>query len=162
ACVAGAGVAIKRWRAGHMWQGLLYVGFALALLFIAGEEIAWGQRLIGLQTPEQLSAINHQHELTLHNIQRVQDAFKLMLLLAGVYGSLAYFVNKSIRVEESWDQAQYLLIPPLFAAPAFLILLGYKLARLAVWRTPGFTVTRFAEWPELCFAFAVFLWAWLN
>src|SRR5689334_659808 len=51
ACVAGAAVAFKRFQAAHLWQGLLFLGFAVGMFFIAGEEIAWGQRIFGLQTP---------------------------------------------------------------------------------------------------------------
>ncbi len=43
----------------------------LALLFIfgAGEEISWGQRLFGFETPDSLKEINRQDETTLHNIR---------------------------------------------------------------------------------------------
>lgn len=34
-----------------------------------GEEISWGQRIIGFSTPETLNKINVQHEFTLHNIE---------------------------------------------------------------------------------------------
>src|SRR5215213_4287970 len=54
AALASLGVAVKRFRSGHPWQALLFTGLAGATFFIAGEEIAWGQRIFGLQTPEQL------------------------------------------------------------------------------------------------------------
>jgi hypothetical protein len=43
----------------------------LAIVFFvgAGEEISWGQRVFGFQTPDVLSKINVQHEFTLHNIE---------------------------------------------------------------------------------------------
>src|SRR6266498_4403366 len=162
ACVAAAGVAVKRLLAGYYWQGLIYVGFALGMFFVSGEEIAWGQRILGLQTPQQLAAINHQRELTVHNIQKVQDGLNLVLLLGGAYGTLAFFVNKRVQVEKLWDQANYLLVPPLFTVSSFAVLFGYKLVRLLVLRKPGFTVTRYAEWAELCFAFGLCIFAWLN
>jgi len=42
----------------------------LLIFFVvcAGEEISWGQRLIGIETPDLLKAINVQDELNLHNI----------------------------------------------------------------------------------------------
>lgn len=47
-------------------------GFLLALalvLFVgAGEEIAWGQRLLGFATPPAIDAVNVQHEFTVHNL----------------------------------------------------------------------------------------------
>ena len=162
ACFAGAGVAYKRFTAGHPWQALLFAGFALANFFIAGEEIAWGQRIFGLQTPEALRAINHQGEITVHNIQIVQNAFNFVLFLAGLYGSVAYFANQKLRLERYGDQANYLLVPPLFLVPSFLVLFGYKFIRYTVVRSPGFIVTKFGEWPELCLAFGFFVFAGLN
>jgi len=39
------------------------------LCFVAfGEEISWGQRILGLETPDALKQINRQKELNLHNI----------------------------------------------------------------------------------------------
>lgn len=162
ACAAGAGVAYKRFRAGHPWQALMFLGFAVANFFIAGEEIAWGQRIFGLQTPEELKAINHQGEITVHNIQVVQDAFNIVLFLAGFYGSIAYFANQKLGIERFGDQANYLLVPPLFLVPSFLVLFGYKLIRYTLVRSPGFIVTKYGEWPELCLAFGFFIFAWLN
>ena len=162
AAVAGAGIAIKRFRAGHPWQALLFAGFAFANFFIAGEEIAWGQRIFGLQTPEELAEINHQGEITVHNIRVIQNAFNVVLFIAGAYGMVAYFVNKKVQVQQYWDQANYLLVPPLFLVPSFLILFAYKLIRFTVLRTSEFTVTKYGEWPELCLAFGFFVFAWLN
>ena len=141
---------------------LLFLGFAFANFFIAGEEIAWGQRIFGLQTPDELKAINHQGEITVHNIQIVQDAFNFVLFLAGVYGSVAYFANQKLRIERYGDQANYLFVPPLFLVPSFLVVFGYKFIRYTVVRKPGFIVTKFGEWPELCLAFGFFVFAWLN
>lgn len=46
----------------------------LALLFIAcaGEEISWGQRILGIDTPEQFSAANTQGEINIHNLSVFQ------------------------------------------------------------------------------------------
>jgi hypothetical protein len=160
--LASLGVAIKRLQAGHQWQALLFLGLALANFFIAGEEIAWGQRIFGLQTPEQLREINHQGEITVHNIQIIQDAFNVVLFCGGLYGVFAYFVNERLQVQKHWSETNYLFIPPLFTVGPFFVLFLYKLIRYTVWRTPGFTITRYAEWSELCLAFALFVFTWLN
>ena len=46
---------------------------ALGALFLlgAGEELSWGQRLLGLETPEGIAAANRQHEINLHNLHFV-------------------------------------------------------------------------------------------
>lgn len=166
-CYAGAsligfGVAVKRFQAGHKWQSLLFLGFALASFFIAGEEIAWGQRIFGLQTPEELREINHQGEITVHNIRIIQDTFNVVLFLAGVFGMGSYFANRKYHFERRWDQANYLFVPPLFNISSYFILFSYKLLRFVFLRDSEFTITRYAEWPELCLAFALLLFVWLN
>jgi len=162
ACLAAFGVAIKRFWAGHYWQGLLFAGLGMGLFFISGEEIAWGQRIFGLQTPEELKEINHQGEITVHNIRSVQYTLSFVMFLGGVYGLAAYFVDQKYHFERYWDQAQFLIVPPLFTISCFVVLTGYKLIRFTVLRSSEFTITRYAEWPELCLAFALFLFTWLN
>lgn len=62
------GSASGKTRAGT-W---VLLAFALAMLVLGGEEISWGQRLLGLSTPEAISSVNAQGETTLHNLQPFQ------------------------------------------------------------------------------------------
>ncbi|MFQ5856330.1 MAG: hypothetical protein ACE5LU_11875 [Anaerolineae bacterium] len=162
ACVAGAGVAIRLFKAGRKWQGALFVGLALVMFFIAGEEIAWGQRVLGLETPESLIAINKQDEITLHNIGETLDVLNFVMMLIGAFGSVAYLLNKRIRVEQYLDQANYLFVPPFFLVPAFFVMFLYKFIRFTVWPKPGFTVTKYGEWAEFCLAAGLSIFTWLN
>ena len=41
---------------------------AIVMLFGAGEEISWGQRIFGFATPEEINKINVQHEFNIHNL----------------------------------------------------------------------------------------------
>src|SRR5690606_27922034 len=65
----------------------------LAILFFfgAGEEISWGQRILGFDTPDELSAVNAQDEANLHNVEilggkvnsdRLFQAFWLLFAVA--------------------------------------------------------------------------------
>ena len=162
ASLYGVLVGIKRLRAGHVWQATLFFVFALGMFFIAGEEIAWGQRLLGLTTPEELDEVNKQGEITVHNIGNVLFFINLVFMLIGLGGMVAWLANKKLRLEQYWNQANYLLIPPFFLAPAFFMAFAYKLVRFTVVRTPGFIVTKYGEWPELCMAFALCAFVWLN
>ncbi len=47
---------------------LSYAGVGLLLFVAAGEELSWGQRLLGIETPESVRRINAQGEITLHNL----------------------------------------------------------------------------------------------
>jgi hypothetical protein len=48
--------------------GALALIWVLALILIAGEEISWGQRLLGFATPENVVTANTQAEFNLHNM----------------------------------------------------------------------------------------------
>lgn len=162
ASLAAAGVAFQRFRAGFKWQALLFVVFTLGMFVIAGEEIAWGQRLLGLETPAELEAVNLQGEITWHNIVGVLGVVNIVMMLVGLGGAAAYWLNKRLRVERYWDLANYLFVPPFFLTACFWIIFLYRLFRLVIWRDSGFTITKFGEWPELCLAFGLGAFAWLN
>jgi hypothetical protein len=60
------------------------------------EEISWGQRIFGIDTPGLFRKHNYQNEITLHNI----NAFPLhsLYIVAGLYGALIRFlVPKNIK-----------------------------------------------------------------
>ncbi|HET6594601.1 MAG TPA: hypothetical protein VFG81_03195 [Anaerolineales bacterium] len=66
------GFHLARKRLDNHWDSLVkkfvYLGLALVFLFGAGEEISWGQRILGFKTPEPLSQVNRQEEFNLHNL----------------------------------------------------------------------------------------------
>ncbi|ABC83126.1 hypothetical protein [Anaeromyxobacter dehalogenans] len=72
ALLAGAGIAAvtaRRPGAGNpSLHRLTWIGLALLCFFAAGEEISWGQRLLGIQSPEFFQSHNAQHETNLHNL----------------------------------------------------------------------------------------------
>lgn len=61
------------WR--HDW---FLLGLAAFSLFVALEEISWGQRIIGYRPPEYFLATNFQQELNIHNVV-ASDLRKLAL-----------------------------------------------------------------------------------
>ncbi len=66
---------------------------AIGLVFVAFEEISWGQRLFGVETPEVIKEVNHQNELTVHNLEIFQHSYlHLSYMAVGLYGALARFV----------------------------------------------------------------------
>lgn len=59
---------IKLFKKKSKW--FLFVTFCIGLFlfFAAGEEVSWGQRIFGIQTPEYFEKNNSQQELNLHNL----------------------------------------------------------------------------------------------
>lgn len=56
-------------------------GLGLLCIVAAGEEISWGQRLLGIQTPESVRAVNVQHELNFHNMQWIHGHYRFVVLV---------------------------------------------------------------------------------
>jgi hypothetical protein len=56
----------------RMGQLILAIG-AIGCFFIMGEEVSWGQRIIGFDTPEAWAEKNYQQETTLHNLDWVYE-----------------------------------------------------------------------------------------
>jgi hypothetical protein len=48
---------------------LSYLGLAFVFFLGAGEEISWGQRIFGIETPEAWAEVNVQRETNLHNLE---------------------------------------------------------------------------------------------
>ena len=67
-----------------------------ALLFGAGEEISWGQRILGLATPDFLLALNTQNELNVHNIifDLFAGLYRIGIYLLCLASSAAYLCRK--------------------------------------------------------------------
>jgi hypothetical protein len=148
------------------FMGALYLLVALGLFFIAGEEIAWGQRILGLETPARLEEINAQGEITFHNISWAHQIFIYAVMLCGMYGSLIPFVRLFVQGERR-TALSYLFVPPLCLVPAFIMPFGYRLSRLLFpleewFPRLIFPITKISEVTEVCLYFGVLAFAWLN
>jgi hypothetical protein len=137
------------WRRGDKVAGATLAVLGLAAFLSAGEEISWGQRLLGFGTPE-LFAENEQGEVTLHNDARVANASRVVLLLAGVYGLLAPIAYRHPTP----------LVPPRRLIAFFAVVTAYFAFRLLFLPAPGYVQAKYSEWPELCLALAVAWWCW--
>lgn len=74
----------RRGEPGWVWG--FYAFFAVGLLVIAGEEVAWGQWFVGFETPDVIGDVNTQGELTLHNYEGFNDHLELFPLVFGLAG----------------------------------------------------------------------------
>ncbi len=98
----------------NKFWGICFLLFGAGLLFVAGDEISWGQRLFGLTTPESLSQINAQNEITAHNIKAISPYIWWGYMSVGIVGSLGWMLS-----------AKYFHVP-WYAAPYFGALLVYN------------------------------------
>src|SRR5688500_6247059 len=112
---------------------------ALFCIFVAGEELSWGQRLIGYTPPAAFLEHNTQQELNLHNFRDLLGRPKWLLagILAG-YGLLVPAVARARSGRRILDAVR-LTAPPVGAAPWFAAAIA-----LLVWYPVEFT----GEWVE--------------
>jgi hypothetical protein len=160
-------VSVRLIRAGRASFGAVYLLIAGGVFFVAGEEISWGQRILGLHTPEDLAAVNSQREISIHNIYSLHSAFIHAVMLGAAYGTIAPLFSLMFARRNSG--VGQLFVPPLCLVPAFLVPFAYRFWRLVfrpdVYSSPGYrtyVITKFSEIGELCFYFALLMFAWLT
>ena len=97
---------------------------ALAALFFFGfgEELSWGERILGFAPPQSLAEINRQNEANLHNLDLFSGSlnpdrlFQLFWLVIGVLApAVSLWRPARLRLQ------QFMPILPLALAPLFLL-----------------------------------------
>ena len=89
-----AGLTASRLLArGNRWIGGGYVLLTLAMFFIFGEEISWGQRILGIASPEFFLEHSFQQEINVHNLQPVQDLLHRIYIVIGLGGGLVWIAT---------------------------------------------------------------------
>lgn len=101
-----------------VWMYALASGF---FLFVALEEISYGQRIFGINTPEPLREINAQDELNIHNIASLRFlSLELGPFVLGLVGATAWLaVPLLARVHHRLAVIASFLAPPWFTATYF-------------------------------------------
>ena len=96
---------IRRCRTGAIsLEQVVLLLLAIAFFFGAGEEISWGQRLFGLDTPSGLENANAQKELNVHNLDaldgwlNVDRLFQVFWLVLGVVIPIAAARSDRLRI----------------------------------------------------------------
>ena len=136
--------AAAAWAAHHQWWRHRRVpwfplGLGLFCVFVAGEEISSGQRLLGFTPPEYFLTDNFQQELNVHNIVASdlrQLAFQLIVLGYGVALPLAAAIPATGRLL-SWLAV---VSPPSALMPAFAVTAAFYAA---------YPLEYAGEWAEL-------------
>jgi hypothetical protein len=118
-------IIAKYWQQKERILAILFFLAGLVCFFVAGEEISWGQRLLGINTPEYIAETNIQDEITLHNYGSIFGYVYRGYMLIGLIGSTAWFFFKKLKHKLSNRLKLILsnLIPEwylsLYFAPAF-------------------------------------------
>lgn len=126
-----------------------FLFFAIILFIATGEEVSWGQRLIGYPTPAAISKLNVQNEFNLHNLEifntlkfdqthkegfsrllEINFIYRVSLVLIGIVLPFCAFHSKIVsRITRKLN----LPIPPISLGIFFLISwMTYKLLLLFI------------------------------
>lgn len=130
---------------------ILFLG--LFFLFCAGEEISWGQRILGIETPEYMQRENAQKEFNFHNLYIFQGTDKELNLKSGIQ---YWFTGHKIF---AYFWITFCILIPL--ASAFVAKLRDFLKKLffpvmPVWLGALFLVNHFAS--KICEGMNLFSW----
>jgi len=119
-------------RLGAFWLLLL----SLACIFIAGEEISWGQHFFNYELSEGITSNNFQGELNLHNSMLVQSSNQILSTIL-FRMLMAYFIALPVFLIvfptfEKWVQQMMIPIPSMLIALIALIakagsMINYKI-----------------------------------
>ena len=150
------------WRRDMRRLAILYLVGAAGFVFIGGEEVSWGQRILGFATPDGLGEINKQGEANVHNIGSVLLVFNITVVAICAGAMLLPILRWTVWRDRARSLATFALIPPLAVLPFFLFPFAYRITRWVFLPTSGQTITHYAEFMELCFYFGLFAFAMLT
>ncbi|MEZ5285770.1 MAG: hypothetical protein R2712_13375 [Vicinamibacterales bacterium] len=160
---AAGGLALRLGLSGRTrtpaWTTAFFCTFGFGLLLVAMEEVSWGQRFLGFDTPPLLDAVNAQGEANLHNIGPLQGRSEWMRLVFGVGGLVGIALGSDAR----W---QRVAVPRVLLSWFGLITAH---AAIDVWNDIwpieerfDFLMQRTSEVVELMIGIAAFLYVWLH
>ncbi|HSL41879.1 MAG TPA: hypothetical protein VK897_00505 [Anaerolineales bacterium] len=121
----------KSWMS--LVKKLVYLALALLFFFGAGEEISWGQRILGFQTPEQVAEVNTQEEFNTHNLAVWQNSGFLDAnrLFDAFWFLFAVLTPVAAMLVPAFRQFARRFIPLVHWAPGALFIYNYLWAKLA-------------------------------
>ena len=98
----------------------VYILGGIVMVFVAGEEISWGQRIFGFATPDFLMHLNEQREFNVHNISvsTFDSLYRIGTLILCMVTSAAFFAGKR--------QAFWIPLPSILLMLGFLMILSYQ------------------------------------
>ena len=162
--ISGGVLGISLALRARLWsENILIVGFyilfSVGLIFVAMEEIAWGQYIFGFKSPESLRDINVQSELTLHNLGSLQGTSDYLVLLFGFSGLLGLWFGFSNRLKKL---AVPIILAPWFLSTVALVVVSSLIGILAGFENADQFMDVLSETNELLVGLAGFFYLFLN
>jgi len=87
-------------KSGAGYQATFNIMLIVFFIICGGEEISWGQRIIGMETPEFVKSVNVQNEINIHNIGSISLFSNLFFLgMVTFFLFIPFFMRKYSQVE---------------------------------------------------------------
>ena len=108
------------WKERSFFRRCVYILGGMAMVFAAGEEISWGQRIFGFATPDFLMGLNKEKEFNAHNIsyETFDSIYRDGTLILCMATSAAFFFRK--------DRLFGIPLPSILLMLGFLMILSYQ------------------------------------
>lgn len=142
-------LASRLWRDRRVILSLLYAGLAAGMAFAALEEISWGQRVFGIESPEYFVEHSTKEEINVHNLR--QFPLEIAFIIVGFYGAFArLMVPRSLKRRFPFEVD---LLTPRYAVatyflPTFLLFAWFEYVYYTVIRPLGITIPRNYRWDD--------------
>jgi hypothetical protein len=119
--IAGGLYALAARRTPQAWPRLVALVLAVFSIFVAGEEISWGQRLLGFRPPEVFLEHNFQQETNVHNfLKKILDTRFVVAGLSLIYAATS-IPGLARRLPSGTAPAGPIAVPLLIVAALELI-----------------------------------------
>ena len=118
--LAGLSLFFTAWLEWSVFCRCIYVLCGMAMVFAAGEEISWGQRIFGFATPEFLVPLNEQREFNVHNMDTgmFDSIYRNGALILCMVTSASFFCRK--------ERLFGIPLPSILLMLGFLLILSYE------------------------------------
>jgi len=144
---SGAAAWLALWFKHHrrLWLFGTYLVVALGFFVAGAEEISWGQRILGIETPADFAERNLQGEITIHNLPEIQRYMHAAYLTLTLFGFLGRPMIRTLRPFTQWAERAKLhtYLPDsrfmFYFLPPFFFFFGNIIISWGVWH----------EWSEV-------------
>lgn len=160
--IIAASISVSFFKTKNNFLCFSYAFLAAGLFFICGEEISWGQRILGISSPDYFLQHNAQQEFNLHNLEVVEKyLLHNSFILIGAYGTFSWILLKTNK----GDSLEYpYFIPEWYLSSYFFAVLFFYVYRDYVMPYYNFLelTTREQEPSEFILSMGFFLFLLIN
>jgi hypothetical protein len=114
---------------------LSYLVLAIIFVIGAGEEISWGQRIFGFETPESLKEFNVQDEVSLHNLTAFQGEDASLMKVERLFTIFAFTFTLLIPLVANFSRPAAHFLNRVMPVPhwslGLLFLANFMVAKIA-------------------------------